>query len=260
MMDTAQQRRNNVDERHESISKEEKRIIIRPNGPYLVKGGIPLVRKTQVVSENGEPLTWKKECTDKTEEEYTLCRCGQSGAKPMCDGTHRKIKWDGTETANTAPGTQFELTFNPTTNIVVTKNPELCMEAGFCGLRDATLADLVASSDDPKIRSLIAAMVERCPSGALTYHFEPGEPDIEPDLPAQVADTTEITSDGPIAGPLWVTGGIPIERADGEPFETRNRVTLCNCGKSSNKPLCDGTHRHEAQRLGRKRKQINQSR
>jgi CDGSH-type Zn-finger protein len=41
----------------------------------------------------------------------------------------------------------------------------------------------------------------------------------------------------------WVTGNIPIERADGKPFETRNRVTLCRCGHSENKPLCDGTHR-----------------
>ncbi len=247
-----------MDDQDKPISQDEKRISIRPNGPYLVKGDIPLARKTQVVSEFGEPLTWKKECTVKTEEEYALCRCGQSGARPMCDGTHRKIKWDGTETADTAPDRDPQLTFRPTTKIVVSKDPSLCMESGFCGMRDTSLSDLVASSDDPKARSLVAAMVERCPSGALTYHFEPGEPDIEPDLPVQVADTTEMTSDGPIAGPLWVTGGIPIERADGKPFETRNRVTLCNCGKSCNKPLCDGTHRHEAERQARKRKQANQ--
>ncbi|HSJ52250.1 MAG TPA: CDGSH iron-sulfur domain-containing protein, partial [Anaerolineae bacterium] len=45
------------------------------------------------------------------------------------------------------------------------------------------------------------------------------------------------------AGPLWVTGGISIERADGKFFEARNRVTLCCCGLSKNKPLCDGAHR-----------------
>jgi CDGSH-type Zn-finger protein len=42
---------------------------------------------------------------------------------------------------------------------------------------------------------------------------------------------------------LWVTGCIPVERADGKNFETRNRVTLCRCGKSKAKPLCDGMHR-----------------
>jgi CDGSH-type Zn-finger protein len=98
-------------------------------------------------------------------------------------------------------------------------------------------------------------MVERCPSGALTYRIEQGQPEIEPDLPVQIAVTTEITSEGPIDGPLWVSGGIAILRSDGQPFETRNRVTLCNCGLSCRKPLCDGTHRSEQeQALLQKRK------
>ena len=88
-------------------------------------------------------------------------------------------------------------------------------------------------------------MIEHCPSGALTYTMEEGEGDIEPDLPQQIADTTEITANGPIRGPLWVTGYIEILRSDGQYFEPRNRVTLCNCGRSKNKPLCDGGHRFE---------------
>jgi len=42
---------------------------------------------------------------------------------------------------------------------------------------------------------------------------------------------------------LWASGAIPVERSDGEPFEARHRVTLCRCGGSANKPLCDGTHK-----------------
>ena len=30
--------------------------------------------------------------------------------------------------------------------------------------------------------------------------------------------------------------------ADGFEYEVRNRVTLCRCGQSQNKPFCDGTH------------------
>ena len=30
--------------------------------------------------------------------------------------------------------------------------------------------------------------------------------------------------------------------ADGKAYEVRNRMTLCRCGESSNKPFCDGTH------------------
>ena len=45
-----------------------------------------------------------------------------------------------------------------------------------------------------------------------------------------------------VSGPLWVKGGVAIEASDGFAYETRNRVTLCRCGRSSNKPFCDGTH------------------
>lgn len=233
---------------------KEKRIIIRKDGPYRVQGGIPLVHKTQVVSEYGEPLTWKNEGDIETEEgDYFLCRCGQSSHKPFCDGTHRKVGFDGTERAPTTLTAARRRALRGGVKLVVEKDGSLCMSSGFCGMQKTAIAQLVMSSSDTAARSLAVAMVERCPSGSLTYHIEADDPDIEPDLPQMIADSTEITSAGPIAGPLWVTGGIPIERSDGQPFETRNRVTLCNCGASSLKPLCDGTHRHEAKRLGRQR-------
>jgi CDGSH-type Zn-finger protein len=43
-------------------------------------------------------------------------------------------------------------------------------------------------------------------------------------------------------GPYWVRGGVPVEAVDGHTWEVRNRVTLCRCGHSGNKPFCDGTH------------------
>jgi CDGSH-type Zn-finger protein len=221
----------------------EKKIVIEPDGPYHVYGGIPLVRKTQVVSEQGEPLTWRRDETILAGEMYDLCRCGQSQDKPFCDSTHRQIDFDGTETADTRPTEERQMIYPGSTDIVVKTDGWLCMNSGFCGNRIATFRNLVQSTDDVNVRSQVIAMIERCPSGSLTYAMAPGEPDIEPDLPQQIAVTTEITSDGPIDGPLWVTGNIPIERADGQPFETRNRVTLCNCGRSKSKPLCDGMHR-----------------
>ena len=45
-----------------------------------------------------------------------------------------------------------------------------------------------------------------------------------------------------VSGPLFVRGGIKVLDSRGEPYEIRNRVTLCRCGRSSNKPLCDGSH------------------
>ena len=58
----------------------EQKITIRPNGPYLVRGSIPVVRKSQVMTEYGEPIDWKLEGTLETSETYRLCRCGQSCA------------------------------------------------------------------------------------------------------------------------------------------------------------------------------------
>lgn len=237
-------------------SSGENKITIIKNGPYVVRGKVPLVRKTQVVSEFGEPLTWKKDGEIEIEdEEYHLCRCGNSGQKPFCDGTHRKIGFDGTERAKTDGPSDFQFEFPGGTRLIVMKDPALCMNSGFCGMQGAGISQFVEASSDTQVRSLAIAMIERCPSGALTYKIEKGEEDIEPDLPLQIADTTEITEEGPIAGPLWVTGRLHIERSDRQTFDDRNRVTLCNCGLSGNKPLCDGTHRDVAQRLARAKKE-----
>jgi CDGSH-type Zn-finger protein len=201
------------------------------------------VQKIQVVSEYGEPLTWRKGDSFEVGETYTLCRCGHSREFPFCDGTHRAIGFDGTETTDVRPTADRQRVYPGATRIVARFDSYLCMKAGFCANRVTNIKYLLPDTADTSVRSQVMAMIERCPSGALTYALEPGQPDVEPDLPQQVAVVTEITSDGPIAGPLWVTGGIPIERADRVPLETRNRVTLCGCGLSRKKPLCDGTHR-----------------
>ena len=78
-----------------------------------------------------------------------------------------------------------------------------------------------------------------CPSGRLVAWDQNGkaiEPDFEPSI-----GLIEETQAGKM-GPIWVRGGIPVESADGTTYEIRNRVTLCRCGKSSNKPFCDGSH------------------
>ncbi len=220
-----------------------RKIIVLRDGPYRVVGGVPLCRKTQIVSEYGEPLTWRKDEDIPVPDTYLLCRCGRSGRMPFCDGTHTRIRFDGTETADTASTASRQIVV-PGTHIVVKYDGYLCMSSGFCATRRTNIFLLLEEASEPQARSLIMAMIERCPSGAYAYSIEEGEPDIEPDLPQQIALTTEITSAGPIPGPLWVTGFLPVERSDGKPFEVRNRVTLCHCGRSSIKPLCDGTHRH----------------
>ena len=60
------------------------------------------MKKTQIVSEFGEPLNWQKDGDiPHAEGPYELCRCGHSKEKPFCDATHCEIDFDGTETAHT---------------------------------------------------------------------------------------------------------------------------------------------------------------
>jgi CDGSH-type Zn-finger protein len=224
-------------------SEKPARILVQKDGAYFVQGKVPLVHKTQVVSEYGEPLTWKKDGELKTSGPYALCRCGKSTKMPFCDNSHTEYDFDGTETADTALAFDRQMTLEGGTGIVVRKDDYLCMESGFCGNRLTNIDLMVSKTAEPCVRAEIMAMIDRCPSSAYVFTDKEGNPDIEADLPVQIAATTEITEYGPIMGPLWVTGNIPVIRADGQPFETRNRTTLCSCGESCKKPLCDGTHR-----------------
>lgn len=209
------------------------RITVRHNGPYFVQGRVRLVRKTPVYTEYGEPISWQKVSEYETDESYELCRCGGSRHKPFCDGTHARKGFDGTERADThliAEGSDLI----PGTNMVLKDDHSFCAHAGFCGFRDVKLRQLMARTADTKVRALAMGMVDHCPSGTYRYALNEDGPDNEVDLPVQIAVTVD--------GPLWVTGGVQIERSDGQPVEVRNRVTLCRCGHSQNKPFCDGTH------------------
>lgn len=57
------------------------KVEVSPNGPYLVK--------TECLIVHPDGREEKKEGT------VALCRCGGSGNKPYCDGSHRKIEFRG---------------------------------------------------------------------------------------------------------------------------------------------------------------------
>ena len=209
------------------------RITVNEDGPYSVSGGVPLRRRAQVESAQGEPLTWATTAEVDIDESYSLCRCGRSGNKPFCDGTHAKVGFDGTETAPTDTYAERAKTL-PGTGVVLRDDESICEHAGFCATKTSNVWNMIGKTDDVETRSRLMAMVERCPSGRLTYEVPDAGGPVEPLLPQAIG----IVDDGP----LWVTGGVEVQRADGKPFETRNRMTLCRCGASGNKPLCDGSH------------------
>jgi CDGSH-type Zn-finger protein len=209
------------------------KITVTPQGPYVVSGGTPVHRTRAVRTEQDEPLAWEHDPPLDADESYELCRCGGSGTKPFCDGTHETREWDGTETAPTDTYAERAKTL-PGSGITVRDDRGICEHAGFCGNKISNVWKLTQDSDSTPVRSQIAAMVERCPSGALTYRLDRSTADQEPHLAAGISVVED--------GPLWLTGGVPVSRSDGAPMETRNRMTLCRCGASKNKPLCDGSH------------------
>ena len=216
------------------MAAREQKITVRTHGPYVVRGQIPLVRKSQVETEYGEPYDWSLDGVVETTETYRLCRCGRSKNKPFCDSAHTLIAFDGEETADTGPISSREKVFKGD-KIVVKDDHSLCMHAGYCGTRLTNIWKMLEDSADPEVRTKIEAMVKLCPSGTLTYAPDETSEVVEPDLPKEIGVVAD--------GPLWVTGGITVERRDGKPLETRNRVALCRCGESAKKPLCDGSHK-----------------
>lgn len=202
-------------------------------GPYEVTGHTVVRRKRAVRTAAGEPVAWQSDEPLSTEGTYYLCRCGGSGNKPFCDGTHETRDWDGT---CTAPSTSYDEAARSYVGdgVVMRDARTLCAHAGFCATKATNAWKLTKQATDTAARAQLVAMIEHCPSGALTHHLRTDGPDIEPDL----APAIGVVDDGP----LLVTGGVPVSRDDGVPLETRNRMALCRCGASKNKPLCDGSH------------------
>jgi CDGSH-type Zn-finger protein len=205
-------------------------ITVAANGPYLVAGTLALHRRREAQSELGEPMTWATTSTLETNDRYALCRCGQSGRKPFCDGTHARV---GFEADDVATGTYDERADVVGGDVNVRYDQKICVHAGFCGTTVTNVWDEAGKTGDTAALMHAVAMIEHCPSGALTYQLD--GVDNEPLVPQAVA----VVSDGP----LWVTGRVPVTNSDGTTLEVRNRVTLCRCGVSANKPLCDGSHK-----------------
>ncbi len=43
-------------------------------------------------------------------------------------------------------------------------------------------------------------------------------------------------------GPYLVAGKVNLLDASGNKIEAEDKIALCRCGASTNKPFCDGTH------------------
>ncbi len=223
------------------MQKKEPNIRILKDGPYVVSGCVPLSEKVIVprgggyVYEEGQPLPQKAT--------YSLCRCGKTKTPPFCDGAHVAARFDGTETACKTDyhlraarisGTGLDLL-----------DDGRCAFARFCHRDSGDAWELAedSASDFRHAEAVIAA--NECPAGRLTAVEKDGtehEPDYLPAIEI-LQDPEEHVSAG-----IFVKGGIPIISSDGTVYEIRNRVVLCRCGMSGNKPFCDSRHVSEEYR------------
>ncbi len=204
----------------DSPTKAKPSITPTVNGPYLVRG-------LQDLSNRKGPL--------ETKSTMALCRCGGSANKPFCDGTHAKI---GFSSAKLEGRTEDKRVSYEGEDITIHDNRGICAHAGRC--TDALPSVFRLGQEpwiDPKAasRETIMATVRTCPSGALSYSVDGVEYQGGEKEPAIFVSPN---------GPYVVTGGPEVIETVLGDGASSDRLTLCRCGGSKNKPFCDGTHWH----------------
>jgi CDGSH-type Zn-finger protein len=164
---------------------------------------------------------------------FALCRCGGSRNKPFCDSTHKTNGFSG---ARVSDGSNDKVDNYRAPGVTIHDNRSICAHTGVC---TDHLAVVFKYGSEPWIdpsgaaAGEIAAVVARCPSGALSCTLDAVVP-----APAVEPPSITVTKDGPYA----VRGEIELSDASWGQGASPNRYTLCRCGASKNKPFCDGSH------------------
>lgn len=112
-------------------------------------------------------------------------------------------------------------------HIEVTYDPVRCLHAAECVRGMPAVFDTAKRpwiAPDGGDAEALAAVIRRCPTGALHYTLHDGEPE-QPSVPTQVLL--------PVDGPLLLRGDLEL---DGE---RETRAAVCRCGQSANEPYCD---------------------
>ena len=215
---------------------EEPSITVTENGPYEVKGSVPLSEDALVKDPTGHHLQYNRIKDYEVSGTYYLCRCGASTMKPFCDGSHVMIDFDGSETASHEPYDERARVFSG--DGLTLHDDHRCASARLCHRQAGSAWEMTRGREEDKLETIAASW--HCPTGRLEHRdSETGE------VYEQSFDPSIIALEDPeksASGPLFVRDGIRLIGADGREYERRNRYALCRCGASSDKPFCDGEH------------------
>lgn len=212
------------------------RIKITHNGPYLVTGSIPI--KEMIITQEKHHMALKEGRLLPQADEYALCRCGGSHNAPFCDGAHAINRFNGAETASRAPYRERinDVISGQTMNLL---DDGRCAFSRFCHTERGDIWSITERDSNTLNRESAICAAAECPAGRLVATDKEGnilERGADPEI-LIVQDPQKDCSAG-----IFVKGSIVIEGADGEEYEVRNRVALCRCGRSGNKPFCDASH------------------
>jgi len=215
------------------------KVTIVKDGPYSADGDIPVSEVVSIGSRDGGLLNFKKEKElDKTDNAKFLCRCGHSKNKPFCDGSHAKAGFDGTETdSRLAYDEEAEYVRGPVFDAM--DNQKLCAVIRACD-RGKGFWDAFENAEEHHNKIYAEEVACLCASGRFTLVDKKTGKKLEPKLEKEIF----LIKDEPAEhlGPIYLKGGVQVVGADGFEYEERNRVTLCRCGESRNKPFCDAMH------------------
>lgn len=210
------------------------KVQIVKDGPYIVSGAGDFIEETSEVRNHIlQAITTK---TLKLDGEAHLCRCGGSANKPFCDGTHVKIEFDGTETADTTDYVDRAEMFEGEDMDLLDDNR--CSFARFCHRQKGEVWTLTQYSGNSENKREAIEGACACPSGRLTAV-------VDGELVEQKYKPTISIAQDPmrnVSAGIYLRGEFSLVSGDGISYEKRNRVSLCRCGNSSNKPFCDATH------------------
>jgi len=218
-----------------STSEKKGKIKILKDGPYFVTGNVHLSEK--IIISKGKENKFIDGQEFPENEEYALCRCGKSKNAPFCDGSHVKIDFNGNEVAlRSKYEDRAESLKGPNLDLL---DDNRCAFARFCHRNEGNVWELTEHSDKQGYREEAIKGASNCPSGRLVAMDKTGKP-----IEHEYEQSIEIIQDPEkkASGGIFVKGNIPIESSDGHMYEIRNRVVLCRCGESSDKPFCDAKH------------------